>query len=159
MCFLLVSINIIIQIDLYTCVLLFCQTDVEQETDQEQQISRARTTSVAEFDVRVLGLLHRVTHVLRYRWWSILAKAKVMITWNSSRTQQDHVDATGRAFKSISVANQLFSVLIRLRLGLAATDVCFQFKFSEAYSCLFSTWICFLSKELRIVSFSNSQAN
>ena len=138
-----------------------CQTDVEQETDREQQISRARMTSVAEFDVRVLvnndKLTRFYTGLPTYCAFISLVeylepKAKVMITWNSSRTQQDRVDATGRAFKSISVANQLFSVLIRLRLGLAATDVCFRFKFSEAtYSRLFSTWICFLSKELRLL--------
>ena len=50
------------------------------------------------------------------------------------------------------MANQLLSVLVRLRLGLVAADVCVCFKLSEGtYSCLFTSWICFLSKELRLL--------
>ena len=50
----------------------------------------------------------------------------------------------------MSIANQLFSVLIRLRLiGLLVADVCVHFKISESMYCrLFTTWIYFLSKEL-----------
>ena len=50
----------------------------------------------------------------------------------------------------MSVGNQLFAVLIRLRRGLESLDVCIRFKISETtYSRMFTTWILFLSKELR----------
>ena len=43
-------------------------------------------------------------------------------------------------------------MLIQLRRGLDALDVCVHFNFSEAtYSRLFTTWITFLSKELRLL--------
>ena len=82
-------------------------------------------------------------------------KAKEMIAWNSSKTKE--LDISGkqsgpRCFSGMSIANQLFSVLIRLRLGLLAADVCVRFKISESMYCrLFTTWICFLSKELRLL--------
>lgn len=136
---------------------------MEQDTDQhqsEQWISRA-VASAAEFDVQLLEnddkLTRFYTGLPTYSAFVSLVeylepKAKVMIPWNSNQTLEDRVGTTSHAFKGISVANQLFSVLIRLRLGLVATDVCFRFKFSEAvYSRLFSTWICFLSKELRLL--------
>ena len=51
---------------------------------------------------------------------------------------------------SLSVANQLFDVLILLRRGLESLDVCIRFKISETtYSRMFTTWVLFLSKELR----------
>ena len=57
-----------------------------------------------------------------------------------------------QTFARLPVADQLFSVLIRLRRGLDALDVCVRFNFSEAtYSRLFTTWITFLSKELRLL--------
>ena len=52
----------------------------------------------------------------------------------------------------MSVANQPFSVQIRLRLGLLVADVCVRFGVNEGtYSRLFTTWICFLSKELKLL--------
>ena len=49
-------------------------------------------------------------------------------------------------------ANQLFAILIRLRLGLLITDVSTCFKIPEpTYSRMFTTWICFLSKELHLI--------
>lgn len=82
-------------------------------------------------------------------------KAQDMIAWNSSQTKE--LDLNGkqggtRCFRGMSVANQLFSVLIRLRLGLLVADVCVRFGISEGtYSRLFTTWICFLSKELKLL--------
>ena len=82
-------------------------------------------------------------------------KASEMISWNSSRTKELSMkgkQSGTRCFSSISIPNQLFSVLIQLRLGLLAADVCFRFKITEGlYSRLFSTWVCFLSKELRLL--------
>ena len=52
----------------------------------------------------------------------------------------------------MSVANQLFSVIICLRLGLLVADVCECFGVSEGtYNCLFTTWICFVSEELKLL--------
>ena len=49
---------------------------------------------------------------------------------------------TAQRFAGLSIADQLFSVLIRLRRGLEALDVSIRFQISEAtYSRLFTTWI------------------
>lgn len=49
------------------------------------------------------------------------------------------------------VANQLFSVVIRLRLDLLVADVCPRFgDVAGTYSRLFTTWVCFLSKEFKL---------
>ena len=53
-------------------------------------------------------------------------------------------------FYKFVCSQPVFAVLIRLRRGLDSLDVCIQFKISETtYSCMFTTWILFLSKELR----------
>ena len=55
-------------------------------------------------------------------------------------------------FSCLSVANQLFAVLIKLRRGLESLDVSIRFKISETtYSRMLTTWITFLSKELRLL--------
>ena len=52
----------------------------------------------------------------------------------------------------MSVANQLLSVIICLRLGLLVADVCECFGVSEGtYNRLFTTWICFVSEELKLL--------
>ena len=75
-------------------------------------------------------------------------KAKEMIAWNSSRTKELNIGGKQcgpQCFSGMSTANQLFSVLIRLRLGLLAADVCIRFKISESMYCrLFTTWIFFV---------------
>ena len=77
-------------------------------------------------------------------------KAVDMIAWNSSQIKE--LDLKGkqggsRCFHGMSVANQLFCVLLRLRLGLSVGDVCVRFKISEGTcSGLFTTWICFLQR-------------
>ena len=58
--------------------------------------------------------------------------------------------SNSRCFASLSIANQLFAVLIRLRRGLESLCVCVRFGISETtYSRMFTTWILFLSRELR----------
>ena len=57
--------------------------------------------------------------------------------WNSSCTQD--CDTNSRVFKHISVPNQLFPVLIQLRLEMVVADVCFRLKFSE----VILTAVCF----------------
>ena len=82
-------------------------------------------------------------------------KARNMVVWNSSKTKELNVQGKqggNRSFHGISLANQLLYVLIPLRLELVAADVCARFKLSEGtYSRLFTTWICFLSKEPRLL--------
>ena len=57
-----------------------------------------------------------------------------------------------RPLAGLTTADQLFLVLIRLRRSLDAFDVCVRFNISKAtYSRLFTTWITFLSKELRLL--------
>ena len=52
----------------------------------------------------------------------------------------------------IGFYDQLFAVLIRLRRGLDAIDVCIRFGIIElTYSHMFATWVIFLSKELRLL--------
>ena len=84
-------------------------------------------------------------------------KALQLRAWRSSETSTSNAmdglcqrGNSSRCFTSLSVANQLFAVLIRLRRGLDSLDVCIRFKISETtYSRMFTTWILFLSKELR----------
>jgi len=82
-------------------------------------------------------------------------KAMELRPWNGSKTrgEDEKVGQSGaRCFTSLTIVDQLFSVLIRLRRGLDAMDVCVHFRISEAtYSRLFTTWITFLSKELRLL--------
>ena len=74
---------------------------------------------------------------------------KVMRSWKGSSTNMEEKQHGLQCFSNLSVANQLFSILIRLRLGLLITDVSTRFKIPEAtYSHMFTTWICLLSKEL-----------
>ena len=77
-----------------------------------------------------------------------------MVVWNSNIAKELNVQGKqegNQCFHGISVANQLLPVLIQLRLGLVAADVCARFKLSEGTYRLFTTWICLLSKELRIL--------
>ena len=81
-------------------------------------------------------------------------KALQLRAWRSGETSTssnlDRKGGSSRCFSSLSIANQLFAVLIRLRRGLDAYDGCIRFKISETtYSRMFATWILFLSKELR----------
>ena len=82
-------------------------------------------------------------------------KARNMIAWNSSQTKELHSNGKqggSRCSHSMCVANQLFSIVIFLRLGLLVADVCVHFGVNEGtYSHLFTTWICFLSKELKLL--------
>jgi len=83
-------------------------------------------------------------------------KAVALAPWNGSNTRdivpQSDVPTAHQRFAGLSIADQLFSVLIRLRRGLEALDVSIRFQISEAtYSRLFTTWILFLSKELKLL--------
>ena len=50
----------------------------------------------------------------------------------------------------MAITDQLFAVLARLRLGLTGADVAARLDIpGSSYCQLFSTWILFLSKELK----------
>ena len=52
----------------------------------------------------------------------------------------------------MSLQDQLFAVLVRIRLGLSGADAAARFHMPEAsYSRLFTTWIIFLEKELTLL--------
>ena len=83
------------------------------------------------------------------------SKALKLIPWNGSHTKDVVFDKSRQSghqeISCLKVCDQLFAVLIRLRRGLDALDVCVRFGISEAtYSRLFATWIAFLSKELKM---------
>ena len=79
-------------------------------------------------------------------------KVKAMKSWKGSSTNIEEKQHHLQCFGNLSVANQLFSILIRFRLGLLITDSSTRFKIPEAtYSRMFTTKICLLSKELRQV--------
>ena len=79
-------------------------------------------------------------------------KAKEMRVWKGTNTKTEEKQQGSQCFSNLSTANQLFAILIRLRLGLLITDISTRFKIPEAtYSRMFTTWICFLSKELRLI--------
>ena len=72
-----------------------------------------------------------------------------MRAWKGSSTSSAEKQYASQCFRGLSVAIQLFSVLIRFQLALSLTDVNRKFKIPEAtYSRMFTTWICLLSKEL-----------
>ena len=74
---------------------------------------------------------------------------KAMRSWKGSSTIMEEKQHGLQCFSNLSVADQLFSILIQLRLRLLITDVSTRFRIPEAtYSRMFTTWICLLSKEL-----------
>ena len=83
-------------------------------------------------------------------------KALKLTSWNGTHTKEAVIDESKQpghqGISCLKVCDQLFAVLIRLRRGLDALDVCVRFSISEAtYSRLFATWITFLSKELKML--------
>lgn len=80
-------------------------------------------------------------------------KALGLTQWNGKSTGRQDKQARGpRAWRTLSVADQLLAVLVRLRRGLCAADVCFRMGLKEAtYSRLFTTWVPFLAAELRLL--------
>ena len=83
-------------------------------------------------------------------------KALKLTPWNGTHTKEAVIDESKQpghqGISCLKVCDQLFAVLIRLRRGLDALDVCVRFSISEAtYSRLFATWITFLSKELKML--------
>lgn len=75
-----------------------------------------------------------------------------MTYWIGQKT----TGSSGRQRPSVSsleLIEQLFAVLLRLRLGLLVTDISERFQISEGtFSKYFSTWICLLQKELKMLN-------
>ena len=135
-----------------------------QELLQKISLLEAALKTRPEFHVDMIVGDDKLTHLFTgfptYDAFKALAeylepKAMEMIAWNGSQTRE--LDLKGkqggsRCFHGMSVANQLFCVLARLRLSLSVGDVCVRFRISEGTcSRLFTTWISFLAKELRLL--------
>ena len=81
-------------------------------------------------------------------------KAENLKAWQGEKTTTPatNVRVGPRPWKNMSVENQFFSVLVRLRLGVSGADVAARFGMPEgSYSRLFSTWIMFLAKEFKLL--------
>ena len=71
------------------------------------------------------------------RYWT---EAKTDYTTGRQRT------STG----SLDLIDQLFAVLIRLRVGLCVSDISERFHISEGtFSKYFKTWICLMAHEIK----------
>ena len=128
---------------------------------EEIIVLRTMLSEKAEFSVQVLEDNDRLTRFYTgmptYDSFLALAdylepKVKGMRSWKGNSTSTEEKQLGPQCFSSLSVANQLLAVLIRLRLALPITDISTRFKIAEAtYSRMFTTWICLLSKELRLI--------
>lgn len=145
---------------LFTCFYLECQTDLpwDDKVHTETIVFAPR----AQFDIDVIKDNDRLTRyytgmptfdsfmgLVEY----LTPKAKDLISWNGRYTKDTcNMDYHFARTSDISIANQLFAVLVRLRLAFPVTDMSVRFGMPEStYSRLFSTWVCFLSKELRLL--------
>lgn len=67
-------------------------------------------------------------------------KVKGIRSWKGNSTSIEEKQVGLQCFTSLSVANQLFAVLIWLHLALLITDISTRFKIAEAtYSRMFTT--------------------
>ena len=147
--------------------ILECQTDISCCTTTKliQEVACVPTTMLERPEFSVKSVLQRndkltcfYTGLPSYGCFAALveylqSKAAVLTPWNGRNTREvlEKEVLVLRPLAGLTT-DQLFSVLIRLRRGLDALDVCVRFNISEAtYSRLFTTWITFLSKELRLL--------
>ena len=80
-------------------------------------------------------------------------KAAELKTWKGASTKEPKDNMPGvRPWRNLHIADQLFAVLVRLRLGLTGADVATRLCIPESTFCrMFTTWILFLSKELSLL--------
>ena len=59
-------------------------------------------------------------------------KAKELRAWKGNRTSLEEKQQHGsQCFGGLSIDNQLFAILVLLRLALPLTDVCIRFRMAE----------------------------
>ena len=69
-----------------------------------------------------------------------------------SVSKKGKVLVAGKGGRKLELVDEFFMTLIRLRLGLYCEDIAQRFGISVSYfSKIFTTWIVFLSKELRLL--------
>lgn len=158
---------------------LGCQTD-HDSTSSEEELSALRTrvkvleeenaTLKSKVDRQVLSakLLEKNNQLTRfYTGFPSYSSFQSFLTYitpkasrlRSKRSQQKSDDSEvgrssrrGRLCLSLIIADQLVCVLAKLRLGVPSLDICTRVGVSEStFSRLFSTWIPFLSKELKLL--------
>jgi len=152
------KLNLANNVILYSihCLLAECQIeDIVAKLQHEISSLKASLLERPEFDVTVLvgndKLCRYFTGIPTCSCYTVLAnyldpEVKAMRAWKGSSTSSAEKQFGSQCFSSLSIANPMFAVLIRLRLALPLTDVSRQFKLPEAtYCCMFTTW---LSKEL-----------
>ncbi len=77
-------------------------------------------------------------------------KAESLTLWRGeSSTPREKANCGRKSTVNLPIKEQLFMVLVRLRLGLGNKDIADRYGLSQThFSRLFTTWITFLSKEL-----------
>ena len=77
-------------------------------------------------------------------------KASKLTAWRGEETKDPGPVKPGpRPWRELSIADQLFAVLVRLRHGSSGADIAARMRLPESsFSRLFSTWVLFLSSEL-----------
>ena len=136
-----------------------CQTDLPW--DDKIQVETIMFAPRLQFDIEIITdddkLTRYYTGMPTFDSFMALVeylepKAKCLITWNGKYNGDVECYIPRTKTLDLSIANQLFAVLVRLRLALPITDISVRFGIAESTYChLFSTWICFLSKELRLL--------
>lgn len=77
-------------------------------------------------------------------------KAERLTTWTGKNELRK--PRGPKPWQNLSIADQLLAVLVRLRLGVSAYDICVRMSVTEgSFSRMFGTWIAFLARELKLL--------